>query len=72
MRYNITIHRTYETEIIVSAESLQEAEDWAQNNEDTINEEELEQCNIVETYVSIDQEPVQEPTQWCTIKEIEQ
>jgi hypothetical protein len=49
MIYNITIQRTYETEFIVSADSLQDAEDWAQNNDDTINEAELDQCNIVET-----------------------
>jgi len=53
MRYNITITRTYETEFIISADTLQDAEDWAQNNEDTINEEELDQCNIVETNARI-------------------
>jgi len=53
MNYTITIQRTYETEFIISANTLQEAEDWAQNNEETINEEELEQCNIVETNAKI-------------------
>ena len=48
MNYTITIQRTYETEFIVSADNLQDAEDWAQNNEEMINEAELEQCNIVE------------------------
>jgi len=53
MNYTITIHRTYETEIIVSADNLQGAELWIENNEETINEEELEQCNIVETNAKI-------------------
>jgi len=49
MRYNITITRTYETEFIISANTLRDAELWVENNEDTINEAELDQCNIVET-----------------------
>jgi len=53
MRYNITITRTYETEFIISADTLQDAEYWAQNNDDTINEAELDQCNIVETDTKI-------------------
>jgi len=53
MRYNITITRTYETEVFVNADSLQDAELWIENNEETINEEELEQCNIVETNAKI-------------------
>jgi len=53
MRYNITITRTYETEVFVNADSLQDAEIWLQNNEDTINEAELDQCNIVETDTKI-------------------
>jgi len=48
MRYNITITRTYETEVSVNADTLQEAELWLINNEDIINEAELRQCNIVE------------------------
>ena len=53
MRYNITITRTYETEVFVTADTLQDAELWVENNEDTINEAELDQCNIVETDTKI-------------------
>lgn len=53
MRYNITISRTYETEIFVSADNYEGAELWIETNEDEINIEELEQCNIVETNTKI-------------------
>ena len=53
MRYNITISRTYETEIFVSADSLHDAELLIENNEETINEAELDQCNIVETNTKV-------------------
>lgn len=53
MRYNITISRTYETEIFVSADNYEGAELWIENNEETINEAELDQCNIVETNTKV-------------------
>ena len=53
MRYNITIQRTYKTEIFVSADNYDGAELWIETNEDEINEAELDQCNIVETNTKI-------------------
>ena len=52
MKYNIVISRTYATEIVVDAENIGDAYQWIENNEDSINHEELEQCNIINTDTS--------------------
>lgn len=54
MKYNVVISRTYATEIVVDADNTQEVQEWLGNNDDKVNHEELEQCNIIETYTSIE------------------
>jgi len=53
MKYNVVISRTYATELVVDADNTQEVHDWLESNEDTINHEELEQCNIIDIQFSI-------------------
>ena len=47
MKYNVVISRTYATEIVVDADNTQEVQEWLGNNDDKVNHEELEQCNII-------------------------
>jgi len=47
MKYNVVISRTYATELVVDAENIQEVHDWLESNKETINYQELEQCNII-------------------------
>ena len=54
MKYNVVISRTYATELVVDAENTQEVYDWLGNNDDKVNHEELEQCNIIETYTNVE------------------
>jgi len=54
MKYNVVISRTYATELVVDAENIQEVHDWLGDNDDKVNHEELEQCNIIETYTNIE------------------
>lgn len=54
MKYNVVISRTYATEIVVEADNTQEVQEWLGNNDDKVNHEEMEQCNIIETYTSIE------------------
>jgi len=54
MKYNVIISRTYATELVVDAESIQEVHEWLGNNDDKVNHEELEQCNIIETYTNVE------------------
>lgn len=54
MKYNVVISRTYATEIVVEAENPMEVQEWLGNNDDKVNHEELEQCNIIDTYTSIE------------------
>ena len=54
MKYNVVISRTYATEIVVEADSPMEVQEWLGNNDDKVNHEEMEQCNIIETYTSIE------------------
>jgi hypothetical protein len=53
MKYNVVISRTYATELVVDAENIQEVHDWLGDNEDKVNHEELEQCNIIDIQFSI-------------------
>jgi hypothetical protein len=53
MKYNVVISRTYATELVVDAENIQEVHDWLGNNDDKVNHEELEQCNIIDIQFSI-------------------
>jgi hypothetical protein len=54
MKYNVVISRTYATEIVIEADNTQGVHDWLESNDDTINHEELEQCNIIDIQFSID------------------
>jgi hypothetical protein len=54
MKYNVVISRTYATEIVVDADNTQGVHDWLESNDETINHEELEQCNIIDIQFSID------------------
>lgn len=54
MKYNVVISRTYATELVVEADNTIEVHEWLGNNDDKVNHEELEQCNIIETYTSIE------------------
>ena len=54
MKYNVVISRTYATEIVVEADNTIEAIDWLNGNDETINHQEMEQCNIVETNIKLD------------------
>lgn len=54
MKYNVVISRTYATEIVVEADNTQGVQEWLGNNDDKVNHEEMEQCNIIETYTSIE------------------
>ena len=47
MKYNVIISRTYATEIVVEADNTIEVQDWLDDNKETINYQELEQCNII-------------------------
>ena len=53
MKYNVVISRTYATELVVDAENIQEVHDWLGDNDDKVNHEELEQCNIIDIQFSI-------------------
>ena len=53
MKYNLVISRTYVTEIEVTANSEQDALEWASINTDYIYEQELEQCNVIIEEVNI-------------------
>ena len=54
MKYNVVISRTYATEMVVDAENIQEVHEWLGDNDDKVNHEELEQCNIIETYTNVE------------------
>ena len=54
MKYNVVISRTYATEIVVEAENTIEVHEWLGDNDDKVNHEELEQCNIIDTDVNIE------------------
>ena len=54
MKYNVVISRTYATELVVDADSPFGVQEWLGNNEDKVNHEELEQCNIIEGDVNIE------------------
>jgi len=54
MKYNVVISRTYATELVVDAENIQEVHEWLGDNDDKVNHEELEQCNIIETYTNVE------------------
>ena len=54
MKYNVVISRTYATELVVDAENIQEVHDWLGDNDDKVNHEEMEQCNIIETYTNVE------------------
>ena len=54
MKYNLVISRTYATEIVVDADNTQGVHDWLESNDETINHEELEQCNIIDIQFNID------------------
>ena len=53
MKYNLVISRTYVTEIEVTANSMQEALEFASINTDYIYEQELEQCNVIDEDINI-------------------
>ena len=53
MKYNVVISRTYATEIVVEADNTIEVHGWLDKNEEKINHEELEQCNIIDIQFSI-------------------
>ena len=55
MKYNVVISRTYATEIVVDADNIDGVHEWLGNNDDNVNHEEMEQCNIIETYTSIEE-----------------
>jgi hypothetical protein len=52
MKYNVVISRTYATELVVDAENIGKVYEWIENNEDAINHEEMEQCNVINTETS--------------------
>jgi hypothetical protein len=54
MKYNVVISRTYATEIVVEADNQDGVYEWLGDNDDKVNHEELEQCNIIDTYTSIE------------------
>ena len=54
MKYNVIISRTYATELVVEADNTIEVHKWLGDNDDKVNHEELEQCNIIETYTNVE------------------
>lgn len=54
MKYNVIISRTYATEIVVEAENKEGVHEWLSENEETINYQELEQCNIISDDVNVE------------------
>lgn len=48
MKYNFVMTRTLRTEYKVVANSLDEAQEWIDNNMDTIWAQELEQLNVID------------------------
>lgn len=58
MKYTFETQRTYVTEVTISANSKEEAEEWFRNNEQYIAEQELEQMNVVheETIMRVNSE----------------
>ena len=53
MKYNVVISRTYATELVVDADNTIEVHGWLDKNEEKINHEEMEQCNIIDIQFSI-------------------
>lgn len=54
MKYNVIISRTYTTELVVEAQSTQEVEKWIDTHGETIDHQELEQCNIVDFEINVE------------------
>jgi hypothetical protein len=54
MKYNVVISRTYATELVVEADDKEGVHEWLSENEETINYQELEQCNIISDDVNIE------------------
>jgi hypothetical protein len=54
MKYNVVISRTYTTGIVVDADNEDGVHEWLEENKETINHQELEQCNIVESWSHVE------------------
>jgi len=54
MKYNVVISRTYATELVVNANDKDGVYEWVGDNEETINHQELEQCNIINADIDIE------------------
>jgi hypothetical protein len=54
MKYNVIISRTYATELVVDANDKEGVYEWVGDNEETINHQELEQCNIINADIDIE------------------
>jgi hypothetical protein len=54
MKYNVVISRTYTTELVVNANDKDGVYEWVGDNEETINHQELEQCNIINADIDIE------------------
>jgi hypothetical protein len=54
MKYNVVISRTYATELVVDANDKDGVYEWLAGNQDTINHQEMEQCNIISDDANIE------------------
>jgi hypothetical protein len=54
MKYNVVISRTYATELVVDANDKDGVYEWLAENQETINHQEMEQCNIISDDANIE------------------
>jgi hypothetical protein len=54
MKYNVVISRTYVTELVVEADNKEGVHEWLAENQETINHQEMEQCNIISDDANIE------------------
>jgi hypothetical protein len=54
MKYNVIISRTYATELVVDANDKDGVYEWLAENQETINHQEMEQCNIISDDANIE------------------
>jgi hypothetical protein len=54
MKYNVVISRTYSTELVVEADNKEGVHEWLAENQETINHQEMEQCNIISDDANIE------------------
>jgi hypothetical protein len=54
MKYNLVVSRTYVTELVVEADNKEGVHEWLAENQETINHQEMEQCNIISDDANIE------------------